>query len=201
MPSTTNAALLPTPLQGKDLNRFLQQWLVSMVNIDPTLMRPGWQAEPPNLPSVTKAWGAFRVLSSIADNYPAFVHISAPDSDGVDQLQRHERLNILVSFYDLGTDGLANSYAATLRDGLAVAQNREILTLNGMGLIEVGQLQAVPSLLKERWQYRVDLPFQLSRIVVRTYAVLDVESVHGEVLTNDGGKYPINVEQSKEPQK
>jgi len=181
------------PLQGQELNRFIQQWLVSLTGIDPNLMRPVWQTEPPNIPSEGDAWGAFRVTSTTSDTFPAFIHHG--ENDGTDELQRHEILEYLVSFYDLGTNGFADAYAATLRDGMAVAQNREILTNNSMNLLAIGNLQTVPSLLKQRWLYRVDLSFQLARAVTRTYEILNVLEADVTIKTDEGYTKPFIITQ------
>ena len=200
MASTTPGVLLPVvpspPLQNQGLNRFIQQWLVSLIGIDPTLMRPAWQPEPSNIPAAAVAWGAFRISKTSSDTFPAFVHDGT--NNGRDQLQRHELLDVLVSMYDLGTNGQADFYAAMLRDGMAVAQNREVLTTAGMNLLAVGDLTTVPSLLKQRWLYRVDLSLQLARIVTRTYDVLNVESLDGDLLT-DAGLSPYPVKQGAKP--
>lgn len=184
------------PLQSRDLNRFIQQWLVSLIGIDPTLMRPAWQAEPSNIPKEATAWAAFRITPGTdADTFPAFVHLS--DGEGRDQLQRHERLDLLVSLYDLGVDGEADFLATMLRDGAQVAQNRETLTNVGMNLISAGRTITVPVLMKQRWLYRVDVPFVLGRAVTRTYEVLNVESAE-VVLRRDNG-YKQTIEINKEP--
>jgi hypothetical protein len=55
---------------------------------------------------------------------------------------------------------------------MQLSQNRESLTLQGMGLIESGEVIQLPSLLKERWLKRADLPFSIRRQSVRIFAVL-----------------------------
>ena len=48
-----------------------------------------------------------------------------------------------------------------------------------------GRLVAVPELIKERWQYRVDLTIELRRQIYRAYPVLDV--LEADVTLNMGG--------------
>lgn len=184
--SSTGGPLLPSsgPLEGQALNRFIQQWIVGISGLDGTMVRPRWQTEPSNIPDAGEAWASIGISVVSSDDFP-FV-------DGVD-LQRHEDLNLLCSFYDLGTNGLASYYAALVRDGTAIPQNREVLTNAGMGLASVGALQAVPSLLKLRWLYRVDLPLVVRRAIQRNYDVLWVLSADGRLRTDAGYDEPIIV--------
>ncbi len=98
-------------------------------------------------------------------------------------------MNALASFYDLGSGGLADYYCALLRNGSAVAQNREPLTAAGFGLTRVGSPVAVPVIFKLRWQYRVDLEVVLRREIVRVYPVEPLVSAQGDIVT-DGGLPP-----------
>src|SRR5579871_6299419 len=100
----------PAPLEGQALNRFLQAWIVGILGIDPTLVRPAFQSEPPDIPQAGTAFIAFRYTRRPADTFPAIVH--HPDGSGYDELQRHEHIELLLSFYDLGTNGQAESLAA-----------------------------------------------------------------------------------------
>jgi hypothetical protein len=81
--------------------------LVALTGLDPTLVRPAFQPEPPDVPDAGNAWMAFRYSARPADDFPAIVH-----HDGYDEMQRHEVIHTLCSFYDLGTTGLADYYAA-----------------------------------------------------------------------------------------
>lgn len=176
----------PTPLEGQALLDFIQGWIVGITGLDGTLVRPYWQSEPPNVPQAGTAWCAFRVSTRPADEFP---YVGFDKSTDVFQLQRHETLNALASFYDLGSGGQADYYAALLRDGSAVAQNREPLTAAGFGLTRVGSPLAVPVVFKMRWQYRVDLEVVFRREIVRLYAVETIVSAAGNIYT-DGGLPP-----------
>ena len=74
---------------------------------------------------------------------------------------------MLVSFYGDNADSMMSSF----RDGMQIAQNREILTLNNMGLMSSEDIVAVPSIIKEKWLYRVDMRFKIKRQILRTYSV------------------------------
>lgn len=181
----------PAPLEGATLNDFLQGWVVGITGLPGNMVRPRWQTEPPDIPDAGTAWASIGITERTADEFPAVVHVG--DGNGVDQLQRHEQFTLLCSFYDTGTDGQADNYAALLRDGTAIAQNRELLTTNGMALVSVGEAIAVPSPVKTIWLYRVDLPVILRRVIVREYPVLNVQSTVATVSADNGENVPINV--------
>ena len=58
-----------------------------------------------------------------------------------------------------------------------------------MGLIESGETIAIPELVKDKWLYRVDMPFSIRRQIVRTYAVLDLAS--STIQLNNGQSITI----------
>jgi hypothetical protein len=174
-------AASPALLEGQALNRFFQQWITGIVGIDGQWVHPAFQSEPPNIPDAGEAWIAFRYTRRPSDTFPAIIHRGA--GSGSDELQRHERIDILLSFYDLGTNGQADTLAALFRDGTAIAQNLEPLTLAQMGLVGCGEPIAVPSLLKQRWNYRVDLPLTIARAITRSYPVENLVSAPIAIVT------------------
>jgi len=158
--------------------------MVGITGMDGKLVRPRWQPEPPNIPDAGVAWMAFGIASRESDVYPYTAFIS--DELGT-QLQRHENLHVLCSFYDLGATGNseADALSSLLRDGTAIPQNLELLQQNGFAFVACNEMVTVPSLLKQRWLYRVDLSLHLRRIVVRNYPVLSVESADIELDVNN----------------
>jgi hypothetical protein len=180
--SSTGGALLPLAapdtLQGQSFEDFLQQVLVGLTGMAGDLVRPRWQLEPPNLPDIGTDWCAFGITTWEADTYAAVTHQGA--GDGSDLLQRHETVDLLVSFFGPNCVALA----ARLRDGLQIAQNREVLVASGIGLQEASRLVRLPSLTKDRWLDRVDLSVILRRMVLRSYPVLNLLSAHGTIHTD-----------------
>jgi hypothetical protein len=180
-------AASPAPLEGQALNEFFSTWIAGIIGLDGQWIRPSFQAEPPNIPVAGQAWVAFRRVNRTSDPFPAIVHRDSGNGGlGLDELQRHERIELLLSFYDLGTNGLADTYASLFRDGTAIAQNREPLTLAQMGLVACGDLIEVPSLLKQRWNYRVDVAVTIARAITRTYPVENLVSAEITVTTDQG---------------
>lgn len=170
--SATGGALLPSgspaPLEGDALDDFLQAWLVSLTGIAPTLVRPRWQPTPANIPAFGTDWVAFGVSNFDRETFAAEQHIGT--GQGYNEVRAHEELTCLASFYGPNS---AN-YAAMFRDNMQVAQNREVLTLNGMGLVSSGNIIPMPEVVKERWLKRFDLNVVIRRIVVRDYPVLNI---------------------------
>lgn len=197
--SSTGGPLLPeatpAPLEGEALLVFIQNFVVGITGLPGELVRPRWQAEPPVLPTQGDAWAAIGIASRISDAWPYVGHITdAQHPQGSDRLQRHEDLAVLCSFYDLGSTGRADEYASLLRDGLAIAQNREVLSRNGMGLIECGDMVTIPSLVKVRWLYRVDLPFGIRRNIVRDYPVLNIKEADITLKSQEGNSPVVTTE-------
>lgn len=178
----------PAPLTGRDLADFVQAFVVGITGMDPKLVRPAWQPEPPNIPDAATSWAAVALTQTASDTF-AYVG-QLPPSDtyplGAAELQNNELIDVLSSFYDLGDTGDADRLSSLLRDGLMVPQNLEALIPQGMNLTEVGRKTVVPTLLKTRWLYRVDLPFVLARNVTRVYPIKDLAGAEGSVVTDEG---------------
>src|SRR5580693_5241475 len=177
-------ATQPAPLEGKALLTFLGQWIVGISGLPGNMVRPGWQSESPNIPDAGQVWADFTITERKSDQYPYVNHLSG--TNGSDQLQRHETLYIEVSFYDLGSTGQADFYAAQFRDGTAIAQNREALTLAGMGLVKASDLTTVPVIVKTRWLYRVNVEVIIRREIDRTYNILNLLTMLGNLYTDTG---------------
>lgn len=165
--------VVPAPLEDDVLDNFLHDVIVGITALDPTLVRPRWQPEVPDLPARNVNWCAFGINNRTADTFDYSVHQGAiPDASGSDLLQRHEQLYLLCSFYGPN----CQAFGAQLRDGLGVAQNREQLYLAGMGLVSVGDLTKAPELIKNVWLQRADLPLIIRREIRREYPVLNLVS-------------------------
>lgn len=169
----------PTLLQDNALLDFFTGWIVGMTELDPALVRPRWQENPPNQPTIDQSWAAVGVENAPAD-WDAWVrHVpDHPDGDGSDVLQRAQEIELLCSFYG----PLAQTNAELLRDGCSIAQNRELLRTQGMSFVGVGTIRPVPALINNQWYFRLDMSVTVRRYVVRVYPVLNLESVNGTVV-------------------
>jgi len=189
--SATGGPLLPSavpePLEDQALRDFLQAWISGVSGLLAEMVRPRWQPEPGNLPAENVNWAGFGVQRVESDVNAAELHF--PSDPGYNELRRHEILNVMASFYGPGASG----YAKKFRDGIQVAQNREVLSLNSMGLVESGDVISFPELVKNKWYYRADMSFRIRRQIVRQYPVLNIMSATAS-LKNEIYTEPINVQ-------
>lgn len=158
-------------MMGQALARFFQQLIVGITGLDGTLVRPRWQAEPGNVPDFGVAWCAAGIDTRVTQGF-AWEKLSADATYYT--LDRQEELTLRCSFYDNGVDQTADQFAYMLRDGLQLSQNREILTAAGLGFIATGAMRPLPTLLKQRWLYRVDLPVRFRRQMTWQYPILSI---------------------------
>jgi len=192
--SYTTPYLIPTgsgPLEGADLEDAVHDAIAGITGLDGALVRPRLQPEPDNIPPAATAWAAFGFENRVTSEFPEIIHDGAANAGvGADNLHQHETLTVRASFYDLGAGGLADKYAALLRDGLFIRQNQEGLAQSGILLISVGESTPAPVLLKIRWQYRTDLTFVIRRQIDRTYVVPNIASAEIGVETQSGSEPP-----------
>lgn len=188
--SATGGPLTPTvspaPLEGAALDNFLHDWFAGLTGLAGAMVRPRWQAEPAALPQVGTDWMAFGITNRASDVNAAELHV--PSGAGYNELRRHEVMTIMVSFYGPNAD----STAQVLRDGMQLGQNREVLTLASMGLVESGDVVSAPELIKDKWYYRADMSIRIRRQIVRQYAVETLQSAQLG-LNNEHYITPINV--------
>lgn len=168
----------PAPLEGQAFEDFLWGIIVGISTLAEDMVRPRWQIDPANLPAFGTNWASFGVMDWDADTYAVTKH--DPTGEGSDSLERYETDTILVSFY--GPD--ASKYMAIFRDGLQIAQNREVLQLAKMGEQETTTARNVPVLIKDKWQQRIDIQWIIRRQILRTYTVFNIGSMNGTLYTD-----------------
>lgn len=169
-------AASPAPLEGQTLDGFLQQVVALVVGMDGTLVRPRWQPEPANMP--TGDWAALGVTRHVPDTY---AYTDWDDATQTYAFQRHENIEVLVSFYGPN----AGSNIDLLRDNLQVGQNREVLLDNGMGLVDTGDVITAPEIIKQQWVMRKDMLITIRRIIQRSYPILTILSSQITLVTDE----------------
>jgi hypothetical protein len=174
----------PDVLDDDGLDDFFQELVVQISGLPAQLVRPRWQVDPPNLPARDVNWAAVAVVSREHEQYAYIEH--DPIGEGFDRLTRNETLTVVGSFYGPRCQGIGGRF----RDGLFIAQNREVLLINNMGLKEVSDLQRAPEVIKDAWYNRADVSFLVSRQIVRTYPVRSLQSA---VASLRGGPLTINI--------
>lgn len=172
--SSTGGYLVPAPSgappYGDPLENILQGVVAGITGIDPSLIRPRWQPEPPNMPSFSTNWVAFGIVRFKRDTFVYEQHEALGQGDSY--VERDEQCFVLHSFYGPNCHEICMQYA----DGVMLAQNREVLITNNINLVEVQEPVNLPQLLKEKWVKRIDLTVVFRRRVHRTFPILNVQS-------------------------
>lgn len=193
--SSTGGYLAPVTLAPTDdagFDQLLQPVLVGITGLDPTLVRRAWQANvdpttglpvtPPD-PTRNTDWCSFRTIDEDADVNPTFIHDGSDNGGlGTSTSLRTEEAQVMVSFY--GPNATAN--ASLLRDGFGISQNREAMRASGVAFVRTERITKVPDLQNGAWIRRADLVFRCRRVAVRTYAIRNVESLSGQIITDQG---------------
>lgn len=175
------------PVEDEAFDRFIQAVIVGVTGIPIANVRPRWAETPLAVPERGVTWAAFGVIGVEATDYPVVLHKGA--GDGTDEMQRHETIELMVSFY-----GPNSARSATLfRDGLYIPQNREELWKAQVALLDFGRLVSVPDLLNQTWRRRIDAPLRLNRCITRVYPVLNLLSAQGSVNTAAGATQAFTV--------
>lgn len=139
------------------------------------LVRPRWQPNPPARPAKTANWCAVGVISQIPDDN---VYLKQ-DNDVTQTLRRHEQLEVMASFYGPSARG----YAGRFRDGVHIAQNRDVLRQAGIAVVEVGGAVNAAEPINNEWLPRVDVKAIFTRELGRTYQVLSFAAATGVIVT------------------
>lgn len=189
--------VIPPPLEDEALDRFMHDFFFGVGGYtDPTLVRPRWQIDTPDLPARSVDWLGVGITKRPGDAFPAIVHDGAAAAGaGADVLYRNELLDILLSFYGPNCQGLA----ALVRDGLMVPQNLEPLFLANMGLVEAKDLTKNPEVIKGAWYARVDLPVVISRQIIREYPVRNLLTAQATLNAPQAPVHNIDTTQGPRP--
>lgn len=165
--SSTAGVLLPNtpyPLDDDALDMLLQSLVTQITGLDTNFVRPRWQSVSAKEPAIGADWCAISVLDSEADAGPTIGY--GPDGN-VGTYTRHETLSVVATFYGPNS----KSFAAILRDGLAIPQNTDVLRDNAMAYVSCGRIINAPELLNQVWQKRHDISITIRRQIVRSYNI------------------------------
>lgn len=157
----------------------IQEMVCGITGIDGHWLFPRWQTSPPTMPEWDVTWGALGFSEVHADVFSATIHRS--ENEGRDTLIRQSEIDTAVTFYGPNS-GL---YAAMLRDGLQIAQNREILYSHGLAFVETSHIVSQSELINQRWISRYDITVTIRRMVVLDYNVQNLLSSQGTVTTGE----------------
>ena len=184
--SATGGYLAPTsPPVAYDtvLEKIFHDLLVGISGLAGQFVRPAWQPKAPLQPGVSVDWCAFGISAFPVADYPQQIFNGVT---GVGQtMTRHEDIKVLLSVY--GPNASANT--ALIRDGLYLAQNREVLGTFDISFIEAKDPVRIPDLINAQWIQRVDCPLYFRRPVSRAYNILNIASTQQAGTTSATNPY------------
>lgn len=191
--SSEQGFLAPTDTYGllddQGLARFIQQMVAGITGLDPTLVRPAWQPEPPDEPPVETTWCSVRKEDFDPETF-AWEGNTKVNNQDVHLVVRHELVNLVAEFQGPSSERMAD----ILSMGFQLAQNREYLTRSGYGFVESGKKVVLSLLRNERYLYVVDLPFTLRRRQQFNYAVEPLAGAAAELIVDQpAAVYPLQV--------
>lgn len=169
------------PDDDATLDAVLQQWIVGITALPGTLVRPRYQSAQPPMPSQDTNWAAIGVLSQESDANDWMGHDPAGDGGlGTSQMQRHEDLEIMVTFYGAKASG----YAGIVRDNARIGQNDDLFGPHGIVFAGSGTIRLLPELVGQLWVRRADLPLMFRRQVTRVYPVRTLVSAPVQIVND-----------------
>jgi hypothetical protein len=177
--SATGGPLLQSnavPLNDAALDDLLQQLVVGVTGLPGTLVRPRWQRPssnpnaPPTQPPPDTDWASIGIVQQETHDYPFEYQVGA--GDGYTVQVTWETIEVLASFFGPN----CRSNASTLRAGMYISQNREILVPVAIKLREVGVVRLIPDLVNMQWISHCDVSMILDREIHRNYAIENLVS-------------------------
>jgi hypothetical protein len=184
--SITADYLLPTgpqPIDDDALNDALVAAVVGITGLPGNLVRPRWQAQPPQQPDNMVNWCA----AGITDNQNVDYTYIKLNSDQLGSTQyRQQELSFLCSFYGPSSVGNANMLA----DGIEIPNNMWGLNAIGVKLIGSNQPTRIPDLTNAQWINRCDVTIRFRRETSRIYGIPSVLSSSGTLDGDDNGVEP-----------
>jgi hypothetical protein len=175
--SATGGYLLPTfipDVEDLAFDEILQAIVVGVTGMPGALVRPRWQPVPLPQPEADVDWVAVGITDETEEG-SSIVHKG--DGLGSDEETTHNLIEVTVSFYGPHARKIAN----TFRDGIRIAQNRELMQQYDLGFVDVMRLVAAPELVNEVWRQRVDVTFRIRRAMVRVYPVENLVKGQGVI--------------------
>ena len=182
--SATGGFLQPTSppaLEDDALAIALQATVAGITGIDGTLVRPRWQATPPQQPEAQVDWCGIGVLNEEPEGNMVMQH--DPSGDGFSVSYQNVILEVMASFYGPNAGGYAN----ILREGLLVTQNRDAMKALNLNLVgEPGGTKKAPVMVNNRWLNRTDISFRIRHLITRTWAIENIIAAGGTIYQQQG---------------
>lgn len=182
MSSATGGYLQPVaaPIGDNALARVMHGLIAGVTGLSGSMVRKKWQRNMPAIPANGIDWCAFAIANVEAYNTYQVQIVSGNDT--AMRQSQYEAFDLECSFY--GDN--CQQYAAMLRDGLHVAQNREAMYLAGIAVRGGTVIVHVPELINDQWQDRCDITIAMARDTSAQYDVLHFLGAHGSIVDDAG---------------
>ena len=182
----------PDPINDDLLENFFHDVLGSILNLDPTLVRPRWQTNPPNQPSNPTTWLSFGIerTPNQANDLVSYTY-----TDGVLTNAWYEEFKILCSFYG----PQMGMFATRLKAGLSIQQNRDAIdfsfsevagppvvdtfTSTGITYVNCSEPRNVSILINDIWQKKIDMFVTFRRQIEYSYPIESITQVQATLNT------------------
>jgi hypothetical protein len=175
--------LVPTDLGGNleddAFEDFLHDWLAGISGLAEDMVRPAFQANPSPFPDSGNTWMAFTFRRSKGDWDPVVRGTS---------IFRMEEIRILCGFYGPASGARVMQF----RMSTGINQNIWPLHEQRMAFVSVDEGIIVSEKIKGKFQRRMDVEVVLRRAVQFSYAVPELASATGQILS-DAPPVPIEV--------
>lgn len=179
--SSESGFLLPTtppPVNDEALDDLFRVTIAGITGLDPRRVVRRFVPEPATAPQFDGTWASVGVMAIDDDDF-------APQglrADDTYRLIQHERLEVMASFYG----DKAQQAARMARNGIQIAQNREVLASAGIALMHAEKPVKAPVLINNRWSNRIDVTFVFRRAIADVYPILSLTGVDGGIATDAG---------------
>lgn len=158
----------PQNLEDDDLENVVQAYFVSLTGLDPTLVRPSWQQDPPAMPDRNVNWLAFHRGLARRTVDPVVRHTSVDDPEaGQSSVSRQEEQEWEFVCYGPNAGRCYNRISLTAGVDFHIGNNT-------LRLVRVGNPQPMFEKKHDQWINRVGSQVVLRRTVSSAYTVPDV---------------------------
>ena len=182
-------------LEDSALAAVMQQMVVGVTGLSPTLVFPRWQTVPPTRPSQNTNWAAVGVVDIDPvdqDNYAKFKEVKDASGKVIGTYMTYStwwRVVVLTSFYGPNV----GYYSALLADGIRVPQNLEVLGSYGIKFHHITDVTKTAELVNTQWYGRADVTIHFRRQIDRNYPIEALVAAPIEFVTQDGLKNTFTI--------
>ena len=178
--SATGGYLTPAsnPTSDAALARVMHGLIAGVTGLTASVIRPKWQGNMPVIPVAGVNWCGFSIGNFQAGQAYQVQADNLPDT--ICQFEQEESFDLDCSFY--GAD--CQRYAAMLRDGVQIAQNREAMYLLSIAIVGGTQIVRAPELINDVWHDRCDITIGMARKTTVNYSVLHFLAADGTITTD-----------------